>query len=161
MDINRYPYLENRDDGIPYSESPDETMDTQVPEGWKLRFVAMCNDINDILNEHNIPLACFHFDQIKEKFGALRCYWHVEYPDWMCLPEMDAPQEALCEVIDAAENDTSATCCVCGNRAKWHSKGWVLPFCDRCARLRNNEQNARHKTKYSVRQTFTKIRFDD
>lgn len=161
MDIKQYPYLVDRDSAIPYPESPDETIETQVMPGWMPRFTQMCDDINATLDKYGVPRACFHFDQVKEKFGALRVYWHVEYPDDMPMPESDAPQDELCDIIDNAEAETSAICGFCGKAAKWHSIGWVLPYCDACARQKNKEANERHKTNYTVEQTYSLIQLED
>lgn len=161
MDIEQYPYLIDRDGAIPYPDSPDETMETQVMTGWRPLFQQMCDKINAILDNYGVPRDCFHFDQVKEKFGALRIYWHVEYPDSMPGPECDAPQDELCDVIDAAEFQSSGICCFCGKIAKWHSTGWVLPYCDDCAQQKNKEANERHKTNFTVGQTFSQIQFDD
>lgn len=157
MDIKLYPYLVDRDDVISYKEAPYETFETCVMPGWLHIFKVMCNRINGILYKYGIPLTCFHFDQVKEKFGALRIYWHVEYPDDMPDPETDLPQTELCEAIDEAEETTSALCCNCGKKAVWMSRGWVLPYCHECATDRNKAANARHKTHYPLEKTFSRI----
>lgn len=153
MDIKQYPYLEDRDGGIPYAE-PGELFGDDVNPGWKSLFQKMCDRINVVLDRYEIPRDCFHFDQVKEKFGTLTVYWHVEYPDWMRTPECDAPQDALSKVIDAVEITSGKTCHKCGRRAGWHSTGWILPYCTACATAYNREANERHKTEVRFLDAF-------
>lgn len=57
--------------------------------------------------------------QVKEKFGGLRFY-------------LDSPcSEKLSKMIDEAENESFATCEVCGEPGSPGGKRWIKTLCDR------------------------------
>lgn len=158
MDLNEFPYLEDRDNGIPYAE-PGETFLDCVPKGWHERFEVMCIGINSILDAAKIPRSAFHFDQVKEKFGALRCYTHIEQRVLVhYAPDVaEYVRQRIKQEIDTAERDTSLLCCQCRHTAHYRSKGWIRPYCRECARTLNKESNQRWKTSYTLEEAFTAI----
>lgn len=158
LDLNLYPYIIDRDGGIPYPE-PGETFLDCVPSGWVTLFLAMCNDISRALEAEGIPKSAFHFLQVKEKFGALRVYWKLE--DKLCEAlgneKASAIKEKISDAIIDAEGASMKTCSVCGSSAKYTSTGWVRPYCQHCAQSDLDARNARHKTSYTLEETYQKI----
>lgn len=133
---------------FPYPD-PDDTVLNFVPTGWTPAFLRICDQIQEVFDELKVSSIHFRFEQVKEKYGALRIYWHI---DSDCTDDIDwaVLNEACGVLIDDLENETADLCIGCGAPATRHSTGWVMPFCDACATRCNAEQNARHKTTVSV-----------
>lgn len=142
-----YQFLEDVS-AFPYPD-PDDTVLDFVPTGWTPAFLRTCGQIQEVFDELRVSSIHFRFEQVKEKYGALRIYWHI---DSDCVDDIDwAVLNEACDVlIDDLENETADLCIGCGAPATRHSTGWVMPFCDACATRCNAEQNARHKTTVSV-----------
>ena len=151
-DTKKYPYLAFDGQNIPYGAYGD-TVDESVPEGWKKLFFDACDRINDVLSDAGIGRGDFHFLQVKEKFGALRCYWHIN-PEEVGSICADAADDEIRDILSDLEEDTARTCIVCGETATLQTTGWVLPYCRQCAEKAQAAANARHKTNFSVEQTF-------
>lgn len=98
-----------------------------MPEGWLKAFsIDFCNDLKKALSGYTKDVRkSFRIYDIKEKYGYLRvsCNWYT--------PEID-------EVIKKYEKISRKTCVHCGHKAKWLSKGYVLPFCKECAKRVHN-----------------------
>lgn len=135
--LQKYPYL--HDPGVySYATRPDETWVDDVPVGWRPRFFALCDFINETLEKHHLPLDKFKVIQVKEKFGALRMYWATE-------PEV--PKQAyqtIHDAIDRCEVETARMCWQCGEPAQWHSRGWILPYCEKHAKEWCDDKNRRY-----------------
>ena len=128
----RYPFLRprNRFDDIIMWEHPkwdwryarpyEWTELDAMPDGWRKAFgKQMCEEIRNALIEENY-LYKYRIVQIKEKYGSLRWY------DW-------ASSKKVQDIIDKYEEISARTCICCGRPATKISKGWISPFCDRCA----------------------------
>lgn len=82
-----------------------------LPSGWH-------ELARKMIQECKIVFPDFKIYELKEKFGALRCYHN-------------GPQE-VDDITDRYENLTSKTCCKCGAPATKYSTSWILPWCDKC-----------------------------
>ena len=123
--IEQYPFL------MPYNRWTGEPIEDynyeyiwldDMPDGWRNAFgLQMCEELKQALLEKGGEklLSKFRILQIKEKFGSLRFY-----TNWT-TPEID-------KIIDKYENISYSTCIRCGAPAKWITKGWISPFCDKC-----------------------------
>ena len=106
---------------------PDDTFEfielDEIPDGWWDIGVRMFREIKQYLLEHGGQKALdeFRIDQLKEKFGSIRCYFH---------PDDDGVQD----IINKYEQESADTCCECGKPATRISKGWICPYCDNCGR---------------------------
>jgi hypothetical protein len=92
-------------------------------------------------------------DQVKEKFGTLRVYYHTafaegespfENPNIAEKVDSEALEKALKDyyqkidnAIDYAEYQTSRTCEVTGQEGKLYTKGWHSVLCDEEAKKQN------------------------
>ena len=83
-----------------------------VPNGWHKLARKMIEECEAIYPEWKIT-------DLKEKFGAIRCY------------DCGSPKE-IQDIIDKYEAISARTCCCCGQPATKISTGWVLPWCDEC-----------------------------
>lgn len=123
---------------FPYPDA-DDTVLNFVPNGWKPAFLETCKRIQEVFDRVEVSSIHFRFDQVKEKFGALRVYWHVDYDctdgaNWAVL-------NGTCgALIDDLEQRTSKLCIECGQPATRISNlGWILPYCNACARQKYAE----------------------
>lgn len=73
--------------------------------------------------EQNTP--CVVVDQVKEKFGTLRFYWHGENLSEREGGEVDG-------AVSLAERMSSIICEYCGNKGKLCDGGWLTTHCDAC-----------------------------
>lgn len=78
----------------------------------------------------------FKLDQVKEKFGTLRVYWHslkgCSKEDW----------DLIGKITDEAERESETTCEFCGaSGAKLREGGWLRTLCDKCHAPEAREKN--------------------
>jgi len=83
-----------------------------LPRGWEELARKMIKECETIYPDWEVI-------DLKEKFGALRCY------------DCGAPKEVH-EIINKYEDISARTCCNCGKPATKISTGWILPWCDEC-----------------------------
>lgn len=88
-------------------------------KGWMKAFgIQMCKEIKDALKRHG-QLHTYTISDVKEKWGALNIY------------DDGAPEEVH-DILLKYEYISSRTCVKCGRRAKYITKGYILPFCEDC-----------------------------
>ena len=94
-----------------------------MPDGWRIAFgEQMCAEIKQaLLDEGGEKLLDeYRIVQIKEKYGSLR--W---YDAWTT--------DRIQQIIEKYENLSMRTCIDCGRPATRISRGWIAPYCDKCA----------------------------
>lgn len=104
-----------------------------LPEGWVSAFGQdLCDDLLNALGKYQND---FVIEQLKDKYGEMRLYFHwrdIEYP----LQIADELWEVSALVQDIIEHYTklsSKTCVRCGTHAPLRTiNGWVEPLCDSC-----------------------------
>lgn len=132
--------------------------------GWSYIIDDMCNSLMDLQSEYDIDIT---FDQIKEKYGVLRVYYHfnlgkrwtyidkIHYLDGkkeiekvslgrtycdIKTPAYENVQNQIDEIIRTAEKFSSITCEKCGmTSGKANSNGWITTMCDKCRTEANKE----------------------
>lgn len=109
----------------------DETWSVRLRRRWPFRLMApvecgpgwtdLVEALNELLDVEAGP--DFRFTQVKEKFGALRCYWTG-----------DDPSGRIDQLVEAAEEISQSMCETCGADAKVRQTrggfGWVHTACD-------------------------------
>ena len=116
---NRITALDD-DDAPEYDYEYTELDD--MPEGWRIAFG------NDLLRDLKAELVKsdrledYRVVQIKEKYGGLRWYDNGCTDKWYS------------EILPKYERLSYRTCIHCGKPATVISKGWIMPFCDDCAK---------------------------
>lgn len=155
IDFKKYPYLANNGN-IPYAEPGDTFLDC-VPEGWRTQFFKTMDCINEVITEYGFHPERFQFLQVKEKFGELRIYWEFNGEE-VGEVRADGIREYISLLIEELADKTRKICHKCGKPATLLSTGWVLPYCGECAAKHNAECNVRHKTWFTVEQTFQPIK---
>lgn len=105
-----------------------------LPEGWHNIFLSQyCDKINEVLGDNQ---EAFHIEQLKEKFGEIRCYWSLDPDKFENAEAYDSAFDKLMNLTDDIENLSYETCCYCGAKATVRSKGYILPYCDSCKEKR-------------------------
>jgi hypothetical protein len=80
-------------------------------------------------------------DQVKEKYGTLRVYYHTTFEDipediWAVLDlkdfykKMDEYNDMIDHAISYAEYQSARTCEVTGQEGNLYTKGWCRVLCD-------------------------------
>lgn len=88
-----------------------------LPDGWKLLFLQMCEDIRKASTL--VELQSLRIIQVKEKFGEIRCY-------------IAGGNLAIDTIIDNYSYVSGYICRSCGNIATVVSQSWVSPWCSTC-----------------------------
>lgn len=100
-------------------------------------------------NDGYLDLCCppVVLDQIKEKYGTLRVYWHFDTEDLEKTRDTVKNEEELDryverysnlveDAVDFAEYLSSKTCEVTGKPGKLYSDGWCVTLCEEEAKKR-------------------------
>ena len=112
--FGRYPVLyQGRKFPITQSLIP---FGIETGDGWFKIIDQLSADIT-LLDEKNGTTTIAV--QVKEKFGALRFY-------------VQAGSDAIFDLIDKAEDESSRTCEMCGEPGELRGVGWVSTMCDKC-----------------------------
>jgi hypothetical protein len=93
----------------------------EVNPGWYSLIENMCDEIYQVSSQNNFTVV---FDQIKEKFGALRVYYNVTE----C--EKDEYLDMIDKIIFKYEKLSTITCDVCGKPGKLGNNGWHMTRCE-------------------------------
>jgi hypothetical protein len=87
-------------------------------DGWHGIIRSACSEI--AAREKHTGSPSFQFTQVKEKWGALRLYYHGG--------------DDYCEgVIAMAEAVSAVTCEQCGSAGERRGGGWIMTLCDACS----------------------------
>jgi hypothetical protein len=103
-----------------------------LPEGWVKSFVPQMKD--ELFDALGCYAEDFYIDQAKEKWAALRVYWHwrdrkyCEH-EWHDLNELT---NTVREIIYKYTDISFETCMCCGETASHHTRGYVVPVCNNC-----------------------------
>jgi len=88
--------------------------------GWFPIFTGLCVEIDRILGEYK---SCFHWVQIKEKFGVLRLYFDLE-------DASEPLRNTVRELVLQAQRESAKCCMVCGEPASLSRKSaWLVTVC--------------------------------
>lgn len=155
IDFTKYPYLATIGGE---ATLPDEKMEDLACKGWGGILTSMFDKINVAMDAAGAPRECFNIIQIKEKFGELRMYYVVDTANLpISAEDVKVLDEKVETIVNEAVDLTGHSCAVCGAEAEYHSTGWVLPYCEKCARESHNAANTRHKTNFDFSKSWVKI----
>lgn len=131
--LMEYPWLRmEEDEAINYLDIEEDKIYTYIdcaPEGWAKLCEDLCAELKVILEKANYT-EDYKLAQVKEKYGSLRWYDNgVPNIIW----------EEYSKIIRKYEELSFRTCCICGAPATKISRGWICPFCDKCAEKFNGK----------------------
>ena len=101
-------------------------------DGWYSVVKEICEKL-EAINMKMDGKAKVIADQIKEKFGELTVYYHVEGD----MPS-ELKEEASAIVCEAEEKSWSV-CEECGKPATMTTKGWITRLCEECYERRTRK----------------------
>lgn len=119
--VERYPYLMPRNvftNKVPEDYDYSYIKGEELPDGWKMLFLQMCEDIRQPLIDANY-LDKFRFSQIKEKYNEMRCY------------HFGAPKD-VDDILSKYEVMASYVCTQCGRPAHYETQGYLESYCEDC-----------------------------
>lgn len=133
-------------------------------DGWYELIDKLCKDINNIIGNKPIKVIAL---QVKEKFGGLRFYYHIDYKrspfeklDYAIFKIMSQHRlgrqyhsfenfrrkflttsvEKISTLIDEAERNSYKICEKCGNPGEPRGGGWIQTLCDSCQEKINEQK---------------------
>lgn len=122
-----YPWLRiEEDEAINYFdiiEGDIYTFIDCVPRGWAKLCEDLCAELKVLFD--SIGFKDYSLCQVKEKYGSLRWYEGSGVPIKI--------GDEYSKIIRKYEELSEKTCCICGAPATKISRGWICPFCDKCA----------------------------
>lgn len=155
IDFSKYPYLENIG-GVP--SEPDDGMEDLSTRGWGALLTEMFDSLNTVFDEYGVPRSIFSIQQIKEKFGSLRVYYCLDFNGTSLSNDAEtALSHRVMDIVDDAGARSEKLCCVCGAPASYLSTGWVVPYCEKCARRNHEITEARCHRKFDFEKSWQKI----
>lgn len=86
----------------------------EIGQGWQNILEHICSDIDALTNAERNN---FQFQQIKEKWGALRIY-------------SSGGSQLTDDILERAEELSLITCDVCGVKGHLREQGWLRVRCD-------------------------------
>jgi hypothetical protein len=133
--IDKYPFLRIKDASCTYyEENTDEfCWLNDIPLGWVKGFgKEMCDELLETLGEY---VDDFIIVQLKEKYAAMRMYWHwddKDYSDEEC-DELNQLTNTIEDIIIKYEIISEHTCFLCGSQdARTILGAWIIPMCADC-----------------------------
>jgi len=125
-------------------------------DGWYNILETLCQKLDSITANKDVKVIA---DQVKEKFGGLRFYYHIERDEnkfdkfrskfWTFMIDhswgraynkimgfkqifFKSTVEKIRNAVDHAEGQSYKTCEDCGKPGKRRGGGWVVTLCDKC-----------------------------
>lgn len=96
--------------------------------GWYDLIDQLCNGLQWNTDKNDYPQVVA--DQVKEKYGTLRFYYHTEFDD---EPTDKSHKDGVIQgMIDFAEVMSGSICETCGNPGKCNDEGWIKCECEDC-----------------------------
>lgn len=114
-------------------------------DGWYQLLYDMCKEITEVLETAEEPVHIV-VDQIKEKYGTLRFYYHfeglkpeIQAVDFMGLgsmrimPGRDDVHQKISEIVVKYEDISGEVCETCGREGAVRTDlQWIRTLCDTC-----------------------------
>lgn len=147
---------------VPVDGSIDNLYDAfgiDTGDGWYQLLYDMCKEIAEVLETAEKPVHIV-VDQIKEKYGTLRFYYHFEGEEpgiqafdfiglgsMRIMPERDDVNQKISEIVQKYEDKSGEVCETCGCEGTERTDlRWIQTLCDTCylkalKELRKREKN--------------------
>lgn len=99
----------------------------ECDDGWYELLYGLCGEITEAYKKHGAPVDIV-IDQIKEKYGTLRFYYHLSQND------SDLRRE-ISDIVIKWEKKSAEICERCGKAGVLREDlPWVQTLCDKCYR---------------------------
>lgn len=118
----------------------------EAGDGWYQLIYDLCKEISDVLSKADQPVVLI-IDQIKEKFGKLRFYYHfdgdkngIQAFDFIGVgnlritPQGDGIKDEISKIVRKYEDKSSYVCECCGSEEGRlrTDLGWIRVLCYDC-----------------------------
>ncbi len=120
----------------PYAHLYGRHIGDQVGPGWWEDLLAAMDQISEIMK--SAPGYKFNIQQIKEKFGSIRFYYHIskvgeDEDEWPRADDgvRDELAEKVRAIVVLLESATDAKCEVCGEPGERRGNSWIKTLCDK------------------------------
>ncbi len=113
----------------------------EIGDGWYQLIQDMCREIAAAYEAEGAA-ADLVVDQVKEKYGTLRFYYHHKAPGTEaqalgCLPVSSELRQTVERIVDDYEEKSAHVCELCGKPGSLREDlEWMLTLCDEHYRLR-------------------------
>lgn len=104
-----------------------------VNDGWFDLIRNLCKEINNIIKGTDLKVIA---DQVKEKFGTLRFYYHIDFNSSKCK-EIEKISNEISIIINNYEEKSAKICEVCGKQGKLIGENWLTTLCEECKEKRD------------------------
>lgn len=94
-------------------------------DGWYDLIEQLCQSLQWMTDKNHYPQVIA--DQVKEKFGTLRFYYHLEGDKIT-----EAHDAYIAGMISFAESMSAMICESCGAKGECRTGGWIQTLCDKC-----------------------------
>lgn len=134
--INKYPKIFKNVQLSP-QESP-MAFGIECGDGWLKLIDDLCKTLQFMTDKNSYPQVVA--DQVKEKFGGLRFYYHTENSESgdQQFNNYEYKEGYICGQVDFAENESYNICEQCGtNQDVSTSGGWSKTLCKNCRDKKN------------------------
>ena len=127
----RFPFMRWAEDWQVQRENgkiPDaySVFGCEIGDGWYELMVDLCTEITAAYERSGAPVDIV-VDQVKEKWGGLRFYYHI--PDHLGGSPL---QVEITEIVRKYEEMSLAICEDCGKQGTRRKLGYVCTLCDEC-----------------------------
>lgn len=141
----RYPFMARNEETANQFKNMYQQFGCEIDNGWYSLLNSLCEEIMQVYNKH----ACqpdIIVDQVKEKFGSLRFYYHF-YGRPVQIHAFDAIGDfssrlypvdneihrEIATIVRKWENESLTICEKCGTRAILRTELiWICVLCDNC-----------------------------
>jgi len=128
--IEKYPKI-----FIDAYKDPKETCmhwGLECSDGWYDLIDQLCQSLQWMTDKNNYPQVIA--DQVKEKFGTLRFYYHLKGDKIN-----EAHDAFIAGMVNFAESMSGMICEGCGAKGKSRRGGWIQTLCDKCWENKKNK----------------------
>lgn len=102
-----------------------------TPNSWYEIIDNMCERLQWDTDNNNYPQVVA--DQVKEKFGTLRFYYHLDIIKKLSEERLSHNEGHIEGVVAVCEDLTNGICADCGsNKNVTSTRGWVRYLCEDC-----------------------------
>lgn len=147
--VEKYHFLKLRN---VYTDEESEnnfyTWLDDIPRGWRIAFgLHMCEELKQaLLHGNEKTYEDYRIHQVKEKYGQLR--WYTSF---------DTDETSA--IVDKYSVLSETTCITCGEPAEYSTKGWVSPYCKKCAdNIVERKNKISTKYKYTFDECFHELK---
>lgn len=100
----------------------------EIGAGWLSLVDELCMVLDRICKTSNVSITAM---QVKEKFGSLRFYFMLEYPEDINEEGAKKIKDSVGSIINMYECASSKICEICGKPGERVNNGWVSIRCEK------------------------------